>query len=142
MSNFSRFMKENKKARENAQFPATKSLLDENGEPMLWTIRPLLTKDNNRITEECMEEIPVTGKPNVFRPKLNMDKYLSKMLCHCIVYPELNNAELQDSYGVERPEDLLKEMIDDPDEYNALVTFVQNYSGIKDINEEVDEAKN
>ena len=32
MSNFSRFMKNNKIAKENTTFPATKSLVDENGE--------------------------------------------------------------------------------------------------------------
>ena len=41
MSNFSRFMKKNKIAKENTTFPATKSLVDENGNPLEWTIKPL-----------------------------------------------------------------------------------------------------
>ena len=40
------------------------------------------------------------------------------------------------------PEELLKEMIDDPAEYNALVSFISQYNGGVDINEKVKEAKN
>ncbi len=35
MSNFSRFMKKNKIQKQNTTFAATKSLLDENGKPLL-----------------------------------------------------------------------------------------------------------
>ncbi|MDE6111626.1 MAG: hypothetical protein K2F65_06900, partial [Eubacterium sp.] len=49
MSNFSRFMKKNKITRENTTFPATKSLVDENGKPLEWEIKPLSTKDNDNI---------------------------------------------------------------------------------------------
>ncbi len=40
MSDFTRFMKKNKTPRTSTTYAATKSLLDENGEPLLWTIRP------------------------------------------------------------------------------------------------------
>ena len=36
MSNFSRFMKTNKIVKENTTFPATKSLVDEQGNPLEW----------------------------------------------------------------------------------------------------------
>ena len=89
MSNFSRFMKKNKIVKENTTFPATKSLVDENGKPLEWTIRPLTTKENDDIRDECMIDVPVKGKPNVYRPKLNTSKYISKMLCACIVEPNM-----------------------------------------------------
>ena len=143
MSNFSRFMKKNKIVKENKTFPATKSLVDENGNPLLWTIRPLTTKENDDIRDECMIEIPVTGKPNMFRPKLNTSKYLAKMACACIVEPNLYDKELQDSYDVMTPEELLKEMIDDPGEYQDFMTFLQNYNGFNTTFEDkVEEAKN
>ena len=143
MSKFSRFMKQNKIKKENTTFAPTKSLLDENGEPIKFIIKPLTTKENEDIREACTVDIPVTGKPNIFRPKLNTSKYLAKMLCSCIIEPNLFDKELQDSYGVMTPEDLIKEMIDDPGEYQDFVTFIQNFNGFNvTLEDKVSEAKN
>ena len=143
MSNFSQFMKSNKKKKENTTFPATKSLLDADGNPLEWTIKPLSTKDNENIRDACMIDVPVKGKANLFRPKLDTSKYISKMLCACIVEPNLYDKELQDSYGVMTPEELLKEMVDDPGEYQAFVSFVQDYNGFNTtLEDKIDEAKN
>lgn len=143
MSNFSRFMKKNKIAKVNTTFAATKSLVDENGEPLLWTIRALSTKENDTIRDDCMVDVPIKGKPNVYRPKLNTSKYVAKMICACVVEPNLYDKELQDSYGVMTPEDLLKEMVDDPGEYQDFASFIQNFNGFDtSFDEEVEEAKN
>ena len=142
MSNFSKFMKSNKIQKQNVMHPVTKSLVDEKGKPLMWEIKPLNTKENEAIREACTVEVPVKGKPNMFRPKVDMNKYQTKLLCAAIVSPDLNNAELQDSYGVMTPEDLIKEMVDDPAEYTDLLILVQNISGFKTLQEEVDEAKN
>ena len=143
MSNFSKFMKANKIVKENTTFAATKSLVDENGKPLLWTIKPLTTSENENIRESCMVEVQVTGKPNMFRPKLNTSKYIAKMAAASVVEPNLYDKELQDSYGVMTPEDLLKEMIDDPGEYNDFVAFIQDFNGFNTtLEDKVEEAKN
>lgn len=142
MSNFSKFMKANKIQKQNVMHPVTKSLTDENGEPLLWEIKPLTTKENEKIRESCTKEIPVKGKPNQYRTKVDMGMYQAKLLCAAIVSPDLNNAELQNSYGVMSAEDLIKEMVDDPAEYTDLMIFVQNLSGFKTLEDEVEEAKN
>ena len=143
MSKFSRFMKQNKIKKENTTFAPTKSLLDENGEPIKFKIKPLTTKENDDIRDVCTIDVPVIGKPNMFRPKLNTAKYLSKMLCSCIIEPDLFDKELQDSYGVMTPEDLIKEMIDDPGEYQDFVVFVQDFNGFNvTLENKVDDAKN
>lgn len=143
MSNFSRFMKKNKIQRENTTFAATKSLLDENGEPLIWTIKPLTTSENDAIRDECTKDVPVVGKANMFRPKLNTSKYIAKMICASIVEPNLNDKELQDSYGVMTPDELLKEMVDDPGEYSDFAAFVQQFNGFTTTMEDkVEEAKN
>lgn len=142
MSNFSNFMKANKIQKQNVMHPVTKSLTDENGAPLLWEIRPLTTKENEAIRESCTRDIPVTGKPNMYRPKTDMNAYQTKLICAAIVNPDLNNAELQNSYGVMSAEELIKEMVDDPAEYTDLMVFVQQLSGFKTLQEEVDEAKN
>ena len=142
MSNFSSFMKANKIQKQNVMHPVTKSLTDENGNPLLWEIRPLTTKENEAIRESCTIEVPVKGKPNLYRPKVDMNKYQTKMICAAIVNPDLNNAELQNSYGVMSAEELIKEMVDDPAEYTDLQVFVQKISGFKTLQEDVDEVKN
>lgn len=143
MSNLDRFLKQNKKIRENTTYLATKSLTDEEGNPLPWTIRPLTTKDNDKLRDECTIEIPVKGKPNVFRPKLDTSKYLAKIIVASVVEPNLNNKDLQDSYGVMTPEDLIKEMIDDPGEYNDFASFIQNFNSFTTtLDEKVEEAKN
>lgn len=143
MSNLSLFLKKNKIAKENKFFAATKSLCDENGKPLEWEVKHLTTRESDDIREECTMDIPVKGKPNVFRQKVNASKFGAKMLAASIVFPDLMNAELQDSYGVATPEDLVREMIDDPGEYNAFLAFVQDFNGFDNTMEDkVDEAKN
>ena len=143
MSDLSRFLKANKIKRENTTFAATKSLVDAKGNPLPWTIKPLTTKENDAIRDECMIEVPVKGKPNMFRPKLDTSKYIGKMICACVVEPNLYDKDLQDSYGVMSPDDLLKEMIDDPGEYNKFLAFVQEFNGFdSNMEDKVEEAKN
>lgn len=142
MSNFSKFMKANKIQKSNVMHPVTKSLLDDNGEPLLWEIKPLTTKENEHIRDLCTIEVPVKGKPNMYRPKVDMNAYQTKLICAAVVFPDLNNKDLQDSYGVMSPEDLIKEMVNDPAEYTDLMMFVQKLSGFKTLQEEVNEAKN
>lgn len=143
MSNLSLFLKKNKKVKENTTFAATKSLLDETGKPLEWLIKPLTTKENETIREACTVELPVKGKPNMFRPKLNTSDYLSKMMVASISEPNLYDADLQDSYGVKTPDDLLKEIIDDPGEYNDLAAFIQKFNGFNTtLDDKVEEAKN
>lgn len=143
MSNLSLFLKKNKRVRENAFYAATKSIVDANGEPVKWEIRPLTTAEDEALREACTYDAPIPGKKGQFRTKIDVNAYMNKQMCAAIVYPDLNNAELQDSYEVRTPEDLLKELVDDPSEYADLRNFIQELSGFdKDLTEEVEEAKN
>lgn len=143
ISNFSQFMKANKKKRENGHYAATKSLCDETGKPLEWEFRHITSKEDEEIREDCMIEVPVKGKPNLFRPRLQTSRYLRRMIEASVVVPDLKDASLQDSYGVKKPEDLLMALVDDPGEYNELSAWVQNFQGFStSFEEEVAEAKN
>ena len=142
MSSLSLFFKKNKKQKENVKYVATKSLCDESGKPLEWTLRALTTAENDEIRDSCTIDVPITGKPNQFRPKLNTSKYLAKLISKTVVEPNLYDKELQDSYGVMTPEELIKEMVDDPGEYSSLLQFVQQLNGFTDINSDIEEAKN
>lgn len=143
MSDLSRFLKKNKKLKENVQYAVTKSLTDEKGQPLLWEIRPLTSKETNRLTDECTFQEQVPGKPNVFRNKINSTKLLQKMMVASVVFPNLNDKDLQDSYEVMTPEELITEMVDDPGEYNNFGKYLNELNGFNEgINEKVEEAKN
>ena len=142
MSQFERFLKKNKVSRENISYAASKSLVDEDGKPLLWTIRPISTKENEQIRDECMADVPVDGKPWAFRPKLEIRRYMAKLLAASVVEPNLYDKELQDSYGVMTPEELIQEMLDNPAEYQEFVDLVQRFNGFdSSFEDKVDEAK-
>lgn len=142
MSNFSAFMKGNKKPRKNELYAATKSLTDENGVPLLWELRPVTTRENEVIREQCITEVQVPGKPGMYRPHVDTSEYQAKLMAAAVVTPNLNDAELQDSYGVMDPEELLKEMLDDAGEYADLSVKVQQICGFTTLAEDVETAKN
>lgn len=143
MSKFSQFMRSNKKEKANGFYAPTGSLCDENGKPVRWEFRHLTSKENDALRDACTVEVQVTGKPGLFRQRLNVSKYLNRMVCTATVCPDLLNAELQDSYGVKTPEDLLYALVDDSGEYSDLCAWMQEFQGFgKTLDEKVEEAKN
>lgn len=143
MSKFTRFMKENKKVKENEKHAPTKSLTDEKGNPLEWEFRHITSKENEELRDSCTIEVQVKGKPNLYRPRLNTSQYMANMIVASTVFPDLYDAELQDSYDVKKPEDLLLALVDDPGEYAALEEWVQKFQGFdKTLEEKVEEVKN
>ena len=143
MSKFSRFMKANKIAKPNEKYAPTTTLQDENGKPLKWEFKQITSKENEALRDSCTIEVPVKGKPNLFRPKLITSKYLMAMIVKSTVFPDLYDKELQDSYGVMTPEDLVYAMVDDAGEMQDFQLWMQKFQGFtKSLDEKVDEAKN
>ncbi len=131
------FLKENKIKRENEFYRATESLKGEDGAALEWEIRHISTKEDERIREDCLREIKGRGG------RIDYSLYMRRLAAASVVYPPLYNAELQDSYGVKTPENLLTELIDDPGEYQEFIKFVQKVNGFDvSMRERVEEAKN
>ena len=114
--------------------PVCSTLKDENGNVVMWQIRHITTEENEDIRQECMEE-----KGGKYR--LNVNKYLSKITAMSVVYPNLYDADLQDSYGKKTPESLLKAIVDCPGEYDSIVSFVQEINGFTSLREDIEKAK-
>lgn len=143
MADLKLFLRGNKKSRGTTKYAATSTLCDEKGNPLEWEIKPLTTAENDEIREACTYEVQVVGKPNMFRTKVNTSKYIAMMIARSVVFPDLNNTELQDSYGVMTPEELVKAMVDIPSEYDEFATFIQTYNGFDtSLDDKVAEAKN
>ena len=94
MSQFTKFMKTNKKVRENGFYAPTKSLCDEDGKPLEWEFRHITSGENESIREECTIEVQVKGKPNLYRPRVQTGKYIRKMIVESVVVPDLLDREL------------------------------------------------
>lgn len=144
MSKFSQFMKSNKKEKKNGFFAPTASLTDEStGKPVKWEFRHLTSRENDSLRDDCTIEVQVTGKPNLYRPRLDTSRYLNKMICAATVCPDLYDSALQDSYGVKTPEELVYAMVDDPGEYSDLCGWMQKFQGFsKTLEDKAEEAKN
>lgn len=143
MSKFSQFMKANKIVKKNEKYAPTVTLLDTDGNPLEWEFKHITSKENEALRESCTIDVQVKGKPNLFRPKTKTDEYLAKMIVASTVAPDLYDKELQDSYGVMTPEELLYAMMDDPGEYQDLQVWIQKFQGFtKSLDEKVEEAKN
>ena len=142
MSNLSRFVAKNKIKRENGTYAPSTAFVDENGKPLEFEFRPITSKRNEVIRESYTKEVPVAGKPNMFRPKLDTSAYINALIAESIVDPDLYNKELQDSYGVKTPGELLYAMIDNPGEYQDLSAWVQNFQGFETLEDKTKQAKN
>ena len=142
MSKFAKFMKANKTVKENSFYAATKSLTDDDGNALVWEFRHITSKENEAIRDDCTKEIPVVGKANLYRDKINSGLYLQKLIAASVVTPDLYDKELQDSYGVMTPEELLMAMMDDPGEYSDLAAFVKKLQGFTSLEDKAQEAKN
>lgn len=141
MSNLSRFFKENVKPAINEKIKISDRFTDEKGNILEWEIRAISNDLDDKLRNDCTEQVKI--KKGVYTPKLNTQKYLRKFAAYTVVYPNLNDAELQNSYGVMSAEELISEMLL-PGEYNELLEHAQVISGFnKNILEEaIDEAKN
>lgn len=137
------FLKNNKVERKNQFYCVSQAFKDDDGNGIAWEFKPITTKEHEQIREECTIDVPVPGKGNMYKPKLNFTKYSAKLITHCVVFPNLHDKELQDSYGVMSAEELVLEMIDNPSEYNALVEFITRFNGFDEsFKDKVDKAKN
>ena len=132
MSKFSLFMKANKEKKPNEKYAPTRSLKDEHGEPLKWEFRRITSKENEELRDSCTYDVQITGKPNQYRPRVNTRKYIAKMITAATVYPDLRDAELQDSYGVVTPEELLYAMVDDAGEYTNFTAWMQKFQGFSE----------
>lgn len=141
MSDFSIFMAGNAMKAEVVKYVASRRFGTKN-KPVEWELRAIDSELDEALRKECTKKVPVVGKRGQYNQELDTDKYMSKMCAACTVYPNLNDAELQDSYGVKSADALLKKMLlpGEYTDYKAKVMEVNGYD--MSMEELVDEAKN
>ena len=81
------------------------------------------------------------GRKGQFTQDFDANAYLAKVAVRCTVFPNLNDAELQQSYGVMGAEQLITTMLT-PAEFEDYSTKVLQVNGFQSGDEMVEEAKN
>jgi len=142
MSNLSGFLAQNALKVENVKYAASKRFLGEDGQPIPWEICCITSTEDENLRKACTKRVSVNGKRNQFTQETDYNLYLGKLAAKCTAFPNLDDAELQNSYGVMGADALLKTMLT-PGEYADYLTKVQEVNGFEVTFEEtVDEAKN
>lgn len=136
--NFNSFFKQNVKTIENKKITISERFINENGEIEQFEIRAISAQDDQLLRENCTGIKDINGQKF---PMIDSNKYQALLCAACVVYPDLGNAELQDSYGVKTKQALLTAMLL-PAEFQDLATEVNKVNGFKTLGELTKEAKN
>ncbi|MBS4959613.1 MAG: phage portal protein [Clostridiales bacterium] len=118
------------KREEKREFYLSGRFQGENGEPLLWEIRPISAEEDLGLRQSVE-----TGSGMDYR------RYLLKLAAFSTVTPDLKSEELQDAYSAYGEEELLSRMLL-PGELARLIEQVEDINGFTEPMEElVDQAK-
>lgn len=139
MDSFSAFMADKVVKLANKKVVISDRFKDAKGKPIEWEIKAITCDENEDLQRTAMVNRKLPNGQIV--REMDQIKYTALLLAESVVYPDLNNAALQDSYGVKTPEALLKKMLY-PREESLLAQEVMDFSQIENIVDKVNEAKN
>ncbi len=140
-NNLQCFLAQNAIKAECTKYVASTRFLDKNKKPMAWEIKTITNSEDEDIrnAHKKKEFVPGTRQTSVY---LDQEAYAVALICECVVYPNLNDAGLQESYGVIGAEELIKKMLT-PGEYTSLFSAIQQANGFETgMNDKIKTAKN
>jgi hypothetical protein len=133
MSKFKAFFKDSVEKPKDASLP-----LDRFPEPIV--LRALTSGESDVINDRCFKNRP--GKGGKQERVFDVVKYNREISIASMVHPDLNDKELQESYGVLGADNLYSKMFL-LGEANQILETVTDISGLgKTMDEEIEEAKN
>ena len=135
------FMADNAAMEKEVEYVASKRFIGADGNPIMWRIRILPQLKFDSMRKKCRRTITnaKTGQRSV---ETDTDALNEMVLDKCIIYPNLNNEELQKSYNVIGSAALLKTMLL-PGEYTELLQAVMEAHGFdNEMADKIKRAKN
>ena len=138
--NLSAFLKQNVDVVNETEYVASKRI-KVNGEPVAWKIKTLATDETEKMRKKYTKRITdrITRQSE---ERFDTTAYNEELLSKVITYPNLYDAELQDSWGVTEPVDLVKVMLT-PGEYADLLAAATEAQGFDvGMEDKVKEVKN
>lgn len=140
--NLQAFMAQNAEKVEAQKKVVSERFKDNEGNPVEWQFAPITGDEDDRIRKSCTKKVQHPAKKGVIIPETDHALYMTKLTVASVKYPDLHNAELQDSYKVKSAEELLSIMLL-PGELADAKQFAQEVNGFDiDFDDLVDEAKN
>lgn len=131
------FFKSNVKTLPDLRVVVSERFTNEDGTPIEWVLHPISTKRVEEITKRNSRTTIKNGKKET---TVNEENLNAELLEEVVLFPRLNDAELQDSYGVTSVNELLSVMLY-PGETQVLTKALQEVmSGVKA--NDIDELKN
>ncbi|MEK4170963.1 hypothetical protein MHI22_05245 [Lysinibacillus sp. FSL L8-0312] len=144
MSNLAAFFAHNKKQNGNIKRVVSKNFVDEQGNPIEWEFAPITPERDVELKSDSTKRSMITqGKrKGQFNTDFDHFKYQRLLTVESIVYPNLNDKELQDSYGVMGADALLGKMltIGEIADASAVAQEVNGYQA--ELEDMVEEVKN
>lgn len=137
----SAFLAQNAKKVDNRKIALSPRFVDENGKTMEWEITCITAAENQKLRKDCLHSVPVSGKRGQYTQEMDTAQYQAKLVARCTVFPDFNDAELQESYGVMGAEPLIGTMLT-PAEFDSLLLAIMDLCGFTGENDLVSDAKN
>ena len=137
----SAFLKENKIKREAYEYVASKDFVDSEGNPIPWKIRPLTNEELDNLRDRFTKRVKnkMTQKTEEVFDK---EGFTMEMATTAIEFPKLDDAQLQESYGVVGADSLLNAMLT-PGELQDLFLAVNEASDFEvGMGQKIKQAKN
>ena len=131
------FFKSNAKSLPDVKVVVSERFTNEDGNPIEWVLHPISTKLVEEITKRNTKTTIKNGKKE---STVNEENLNAELLEAVVLYPSLNDAELQDSYGVSSANELLGAMLY-PGETQVLTAALQEVMAGSKAND-IDELKN
>lgn len=131
------FFKSNAKSLPDVKVVVSERFTNEDGSPIEWVLHPISTKLVEEITKRNTKTTIKNGKKE---STVNEENLNAELLEAVVLYPSLNDAELQDSYGVSSANELLSVMLY-PGETQVLTAALQEVMAGTKAND-IDELKN
>ena len=131
------FFKSNAKSLPDVKVVVSERFTDQDGNPIEWVLHPISTKLVEEITKRNTKTTIKNGKKESV---VNEENLNAELLEAVVLYPSLNDAELQDSYGVSSANELLGAMLY-PGETQVLTNALQEVMAGTKAND-IDELKN
>jgi hypothetical protein len=111
---------------------------DEKGKVVPFVIKSISQKENEQIARMSRETVKVGG---ALTERLNNFLYTKRLVLACVQEPDFRDKELCEHYGTEDPLEVPSQMLS-IGEYNRLSEAILELNGMKDQEDELEEAKN
>ena len=144
MSNLTAFFAHNKKQNGNIKRAVSKSFVDEQGKPIEWEFAPVSPERDAELKSECTKRSMIThGKrKGQFNTDFDHFKYQRLLTVESIVFPNLNDKELQDSYKAMGADELIGKMLTIGEIADASAAAQEANGYEADLEDLVEEVKN